>query len=188
MIYFNHGDGFLLLHALACCLQFILLIGLGTGWLNQYRLYSGKNQSVYWTAAIYWPSEARPRAPPRLVRGPRWRRRRTPKQYHGTHFRFISHHNRSSKLCWPGVVAVMYTEKIKNKSIKIRDVLHVGVCAGWCIINRCDVSYLIFNVIRSLLPLGQRVVGSRQQTKHKKAETNQYTKTKQKTIRKTKER
>ena len=55
----------------------------GTGWLSQYRLYCGKNQPVYWRLqhhSIYWPSVARSIAPPRLVRGARWRRRRSPQK------------------------------------------------------------------------------------------------------------
>ena len=54
----------------------LLTVELGTGCFSQHRLYCGKTQSVYWTAAVYWPSVRRSIARPRLVRGAHWRGRR----------------------------------------------------------------------------------------------------------------
>ena len=158
---------------------------------NQYtglRQYTGRVKRVT-------PSVARPIVPRRFVREPRWRRRRRPQRIVRIFASFpITIEAQNCIIVAGGGCGHLHRknqEKVKKNTCNVWrwcDVLHVGVRAGWCIINRCDGSYLIFNVTPSLLPLGHRVVGSHQQTKHKKAQTNQNTKTKRKTIRKTKER
>lgn len=72
------------------------------GKINQYRLYCKQKQSAYRSAERISTN----RLPPRLVRVPRWRRRQK-----NARFYFISHSNRGSKLHWPGVAAVINTEK-----------------------------------------------------------------------------
>lgn len=42
----------------------------------------------------------------------------SPRRKQNTRFRFISHHNQSSKLGWPGVIAGIDTGKSRNKSRK----------------------------------------------------------------------
>ena len=93
-----------------------------------------------------------------------------------TRFRFISHHHRGSILYYivlGGVLVVIHLHRKSEEKVK------TSTCSvwRWCGVLhvfaqvRSDVSYFIFHVTPSLLPLRHRVVGSHQQTKHKKAQT-----------------
>ena len=113
----------------------------GTGCLSEYRLYCGKNQSIYWTAAVYWPSEASnaerslANSPPQLVGGARWRRRRRPKQY-AFSLHFPSQSGLKTVLTGGRCGHLHRTNPEKKSQEKYMqrvawcDVLHVGVGAG----------------------------------------------------------
>ena len=115
-------------------------VRLGTGWLSQYRLYCGKNQSGYWTTAVYWSSEAS-NAERSSANSLSPARKGAPLEAAGgqknMHSCFILHDNRGSKLYWPGVVAVIHRknqQKVKKNTCNVWrwcDILHVtGVGAG----------------------------------------------------------
>ena len=92
----------------------------GARWRRRWRPQKYAFSLHFPSQPVYWPSEAsnaeRSSAnSPRLARegGPLEAPPETPKNLR---FRLISHHNRGSKLRWPGVVAVIYTEKIKKNT------------------------------------------------------------------------
>ena len=161
------------------------LLGLGTSWLGHYRLCCGKNPSVYWTAAVSWPSEAS-NAEHSSANSPPPAREGAPLEApaEAKKMRIFASFpiTIGLKLYWPGVVAVIYTEQIKKKSRKIRATCGDDVTFFMLLVfvqvhyksfwrTKYQVSYLMFIAIPSLLPFGHRVVGSHQQTKHKKAQT-----------------
>ena len=133
-----------------------MYVVLGTGWLSQYGtwywLCCGKNWSVYLTAAVYWPSEAstpsednrpsvrvaRPVAPPwapmeALPEG----------KIYAFSLHFPSQSVLKTVLAKDGCVHLhRKKQKVKKNTSNVwrwYDVHVVGFCAGWCIINRCDV-------------------------------------------------